>query len=118
MSGPIGDLVPGNRLLSGRDYPTRSARLVNCIESMGTIVDNRRHRVIWTDMDGRRPWNFGTRRPIRATRPGATDALALELARADERRKIAQDLHDEFGQQLTAIRLDLGWLRRRSPEDL
>jgi two-component system sensor histidine kinase UhpB len=31
----------------------------------------------------------------------------------DERQRIARDLHDEFGQRLTALRADAAWLQRR-----
>jgi two-component system sensor histidine kinase UhpB len=30
----------------------------------------------------------------------------------DERQKLARDLHDEFGQRLTALRVDASWLQR------
>lgn len=31
----------------------------------------------------------------------------------DERQRLARDLHDEFGQRLTALRVDAAWLQRR-----
>jgi PAS domain S-box-containing protein len=34
-----------------------------------------------------------------------------------ERRRIARDIHDDLGQQVTALRLKLEWLAARSPED-
>ncbi len=35
----------------------------------------------------------------------------------DERQHLARDLHDEFGQRLTALRVDVTWLRRRLLDD-
>jgi two-component system sensor histidine kinase UhpB len=35
----------------------------------------------------------------------------------DERRRIARELHDEFGQQLTALRADVAWLQRQPLPD-
>jgi len=35
----------------------------------------------------------------------------------DERARLARDLHDEFGQRLTALRVDAAWLARQVSED-
>jgi signal transduction histidine kinase len=37
----------------------------------------------------------------------------IEAAREDERTQIARDVHDQLGQALTALKLDVGWLQRR-----
>src|SRR5690606_27029803 len=39
-------------------------------------------------------------------------ARVLE-AREEEKTRIARELHDELGQLLTALKMDLGWLRER-----
>ena len=43
-------------------------------------------------------------------------ARVLE-AREDEKARIARELHDELGQLLTALKMDLSWLRERVRED-
>ncbi|HRH65096.1 MAG TPA: PAS domain S-box protein, partial [Bacteroidia bacterium] len=42
----------------------------------------------------------------------------LLRVREDERTKIAREIHDELGQQMTSLKIDLSWLRRKlSKED-
>ena len=42
-------------------------------------------------------------------------ARFLQKVRESERTSIARELHDELGQALTALRIDLGWLRKNYP---
>ncbi len=43
-------------------------------------------------------------------------AARVETVAEQERIDIARELHDELGQLLTALKLDLAWLKRRCPE--
>src|SRR5438067_7351899 len=40
-------------------------------------------------------------------------AARLESVREEERTRIARELHDELGQSLTGLKLDLAWMERR-----
>lgn len=41
----------------------------------------------------------------------------IESMRETERTSIAREVHDELGQALTAIKMDLSWLNKRLPEE-
>jgi signal transduction histidine kinase len=43
-------------------------------------------------------------------------SLHQESARENERTSIAREIHDELGQSLTALNMDLSWLRRQTSE--
>jgi two-component system sensor histidine kinase UhpB len=42
-------------------------------------------------------------------------AARLEAIREEERTRIAREIHDEFGQALTALKMDLAWLGKKVP---
>lgn len=44
-------------------------------------------------------------------------AVQVQSLQEDERARLAGELHDEFGQQLTALRVDVAWLLRQLPGD-
>jgi PAS domain S-box-containing protein len=41
----------------------------------------------------------------------------LQTIREEERTAMAREIHDELGQSLTAMKMDLAWLTKRLPED-
>ena len=44
-------------------------------------------------------------------------ALAANTAREQEKSRIARELHDELGQSLTALKIDVAWLRQNAGAD-
>ena len=44
-------------------------------------------------------------------------AARLQRAREEERTAIAREIHDELGQALTGIKLDIAWMKRRLERD-
>jgi len=55
---------------------------------------------------------------LRASRSRLQELAAfLETVREAERQRIARELHDELGQSLTALRIDLNWIRAKCVGD-
>lgn len=42
----------------------------------------------------------------------------LQRIREDDRARIARELHDDLGQSLTALKMDMSWLKEQIPEEL
>ncbi len=41
----------------------------------------------------------------------------LQSVREEERKRIAREIHDELGQVLTALKMDLSWIRNQLPAE-
>ncbi len=55
---------------------------------------------------------------IKSSREELRDLTAhLQSIREQERTVIAREMHDELGQSLTALKMDLSWLDRKTPKD-
>jgi PAS domain S-box-containing protein len=47
-----------------------------------------------------------------------TFASNIQTAREDERARVAREIHDELGQTLTGLRLDIGMAKKQVPEEM
>jgi PAS domain S-box-containing protein len=75
-------------------------------------ADKRYYTVILRDITRRKQGEDALLQSQRELRE--LSARVLE-AREEEKTRIARELHDELGQLLTALKMDLGWLRERAP---
>ena len=74
--------------------------------------ENRYYTVILRDVTRRKQSEDALKRQQEELR--ALSAQVQE-AREEEKTRIARELHDELGQLLTALKMDLGWMRERLP---
>jgi signal transduction histidine kinase len=87
--------------------------LAEATEAFGTGDMTRRARVTSDDEIGLLARTFNTMAEKITTATAELRALSMHLqnVREDERKSLAREIHDELGQNLTALKLDLSLLR-------
>src|SRR2546423_3218944 len=122
------------------DVPTAKARWREFFDSgyLHRETDERRldgtpmriegdYMVIY-DEDGRIAGHFGIQRDVTDKHLASEQvkisreqlrALAsrLQKVREEERTEVAREIHDELGQALTGLKLDIAWMKNRLPRD-
>ncbi|HEU4350786.1 MAG TPA: PAS domain-containing sensor histidine kinase [Burkholderiales bacterium] len=97
-----------NEKNEGEEFPIEASI------SQAGAPGNRHYTVILRDITRRKQAEDALKSSERELRE--LSARVLE-AREEEKAHIARELHDELGQLLTALKMDLGWLRERLPAD-
>jgi PAS domain S-box-containing protein len=88
----------------------RSDGAVRMVHARGEVIcdpDGQPIRMVGTALDITEIWE--SRQQLRAL------AARLDAIREDERRTLSREIHDQVGQGLTALKLDLAGLRSRVP---
>jgi PAS domain S-box-containing protein len=96
------------RPASGEEFPIEASI------SQASQEGRRFYTVILRDITVRKQAEDALKESQRELRE--LSARVLE-AREEEKTHIARELHDELGQLLTALKMDLGWVRERLPQD-
>ena len=90
-----------------------------CVEGDYMVIRDARGRIVG---------HFGIQRDITAQHEAHEElhlsreqlralAFRLETVREEERTDISREIHDELGQALTGLKLDIAWMKRRLPSD-
>jgi PAS domain S-box-containing protein len=93
---------------SGEEFP------IDASISQNEIGRHRFYTVILRDVSVRER----TRRELAQAREDLRElAVASRTAREQENSRISRELHDELGQNLTSLKMDLAWLEANCPPD-
>ena len=92
----------------GSEFPIEAAI------SQASEGRRRYYTVILRDITRRKQFEDALKRSQQELRE--LSARVLE-AREEEKTRIARELHDELGQLLTALKMDLAWLREKLPQN-
>ncbi len=113
--GQLSGLLVLGPKLSGQPYTIEDKELIHTIcNQISTNLENVR---LYAESQREVAIRKKAEEELRQSRERLRNLSAhIESMREAERTSIAREVHDELGQSLTALKMDLAWLHKRLPE--
>jgi signal transduction histidine kinase len=115
-TGQLSGVLILAKKLSERPYTIEDKQLIYAISSQAVInLENAR---LYTESQQELRERKRAEEELEQSREQLRDLSAhIESAREMERTSIAREVHDELGQALTALKMDLSWLNKKLPRE-
>ncbi len=109
------ELLIGNQVFSERNMLHKNGTIIQ-VEANVKMLPDGRILAIARDITERKK----AEEEIKQTSEQLRQLTAhLQIIREEERKRIGREIHDELGQQLTAIKMDVAWIdKKTSKEDI
>jgi signal transduction histidine kinase len=113
---PIKAMVKTTGTLAAGDLSTRTG-LIDLGGELGSLA--RSFDDMAEKLQARQRERERAEKEIKSSRERLRNLSAhLESVREEERTRMAREIHDELGQALTALKMDVSWLDKRLPEEM
>lgn len=109
----IGELLEGKSVVVERRFKVKDNRILH-VECLANMLSDGRILVFARDIGERIRAEELLKKSYEDIRNLASHLVKV---RDEERRRIGREIHDELGQQLTAIKMDVAWMEKKIPDD-
>lgn len=110
----ISELKEGKTVVVERRFKVKDNRILH-VECIANMLSDERILVFARDIGERIKAEALLKKSYEDIRNLASHLVKV---RDEERRRIGREIHDELGQQLTAIKMDVAWVEKKIPEEI